>query len=65
MVQHRQQIILVVVPLQAKNLRQRVHFGDGQLGQQTKQILKTHERHSILLHFSLFLRFTAIIFGVV
>jgi len=36
-VQDRQQVVLVVVPLQAKHLRQRVHFGDGQLGQQMLQ----------------------------
>ena len=35
-VQDCKQIVLVVVPLQAKHLRQRVHFGNGQLGQQTE-----------------------------
>ena len=40
-VQDRKQIVLVVVPLQAKHLRQRVHFGNGQLGQQTEIRQKT------------------------
>ena len=34
-VQHGQQVVLVVVPFQTEHLRQRVHFGNGQLGQQT------------------------------
>ena len=37
MVQHRQQIVLVVVPFQTKHLGQRVHFGNGQLWQQTEK----------------------------
>ena len=43
MVQHRQQIVLVVVPFQTKHLGQRVHFGNGQLWQQTEKKKKEEQ----------------------
>ena len=36
-VQHRQEVVLVIVPLEAEHLGQGVHLGDGELGQQTEK----------------------------
>ena len=39
-VQHRQEVVLVIVPLEAEHLGQGVHLGDGELGQQTEKKAK-------------------------